>query len=221
MTRCLCVISSKNPTHILSETITNVKLFYQEFDIVVVDSDSTDLSGYRTIPSIMSVEFCKNKNWELGAWHLALTKYHDYDVYMFIQDTLTPNNRVPNLRIDQFTNTDFYSFHFDDQTISTFGYLFENERVNVYKDTRFSFISEMDVHKLILGAAHSSFITNKECALLLILQLEEPYVSKGLLKTKADSWLSERTVGILADKLQFVRIDITHYFTKRHGGRDY
>jgi hypothetical protein len=65
-----------------------------------------------------------------------------------------------------------------------------------------------------------SIITNKKCA-LLILQLEEPYVSKGLLKTKADSWLSERTVGILADKLQFVRINITHYFTKRHGGRDY
>ncbi len=220
MTRCLCVISSKNPTSVLSETILGVKTHYPEFDIVVVDSDSTDLSGYITIPSITSVELCKNKNWELGAWRLALTKYHDYDVYMCIQDTLTPISRVPNLRIDQFTNNDFYSFHFDDQTISTFGHLFENERVNVYKDTKFSFISEMDTHKPILGAAHSSFITNKECA-LLILQLEEPYVSKGLLKTKADSWLSERTVGILADKLQFVRIDITHYFTKSHGGRDY
>jgi hypothetical protein len=74
MPRCLCVISSKNPSHILLNNITNLKIFYPEFDIVVIDSDSSVLTHYDLLPPDVKVEYCKNKNWELGAWYYAFKK---------------------------------------------------------------------------------------------------------------------------------------------------
>ena len=50
---------------------------------------------------------------------------------------------------------------------------------------------------LITGAAHSSFIANANITKKYYnLKI---YIEKELIKTKIDSWLSERTVGILAD----------------------
>ena len=69
----------------------------------------------------------------------------------------------------------------------------------VYKDTELNFISEMSENTLITGAAHSSFIANSNIT-KKILQLEKIYIDKKLIKTKIDSWLSERTVGIMADR---------------------
>lgn len=216
MTRCLCVISSKNPTYVLSETILGVKKHYPEFDIVVVDSDSTDLSGYRTIPSIMSVEFCKNKNWELGAWHYAFSKFGDYDIYMFIQDTLTPIRRIPGFDVVNFPPTVFYSCHYN--ALVSYGGYFDN-LMNVYKNTNLSFISELSPRSPMLGAAHSSFIANKAVT-TRVLKLEDAYIEKKLPKTKIDSWLSERTVGIMADRIGTQRVDVWNCFQKTNGRRD-
>jgi hypothetical protein len=216
MTRCLCVISSKNPTSVLSETILGVKTHYPEFDIVVVDSDSTDFSGYKRIPQIMSVECCKNKNWELGAWHYALSKFDDYDIYMFIQDTLTPIRRIPGFDVVNFPPTLFYSCHYN-ALVSDGGY-FDN-LVNVYANTNLSFISDLPPNAPMLGAAHSSFITCRQVA-KQILKLEDAYIEKKLLKTKIDSWLSERTVGIMADRIGTQRIDVCNHFQKTNGRRD-
>lgn len=216
MPSCLCVISSKNPTIVLSRTILGVKTHYPEFDIIVVDSDSTDLSGYGTIPSITSVELCKNKNWELGAWHYAFSKFDDYDIYMFIQDTLTPIRRIPEFNVENFPPTAFYSCHYN-ALVSDGGY-FDN-LVNVYKSTNLSFISELSPRSPMLGAAHSSFIANKYVT-ARVLKLEDAYIEKKLLKTKIDSWLSERTVGIMADRIGTQRVDVGNCFQKTNGRRD-
>lgn len=77
----------------------------------------------------------------------------------------------------------------------------------------------MDPETLITGGAHTFFIINKE-DVNNILQLEDAYKIKNITKSKIDSWLSERTVGILADK-QPKRINITPYFTKINCHRDY
>jgi len=217
--RKICVISTKNPTHILLDTITNVKKYYPNFDIVVIDSDSDNFDMFKNIPGDVKVEYIKNKNWELGAWFYAYNKYNKYDIYMFIQDTLTPVKTIP-LDYENIINSDyFYSFHYStrlkdggDATIML------GKLRNVYNNTKLQFIADMDGNTQITGAAHSSFITNSKNT-KIILELEDIYMMKKLKKNKEDAGLSERTVGIMADKHRFRRIDMTGYFKKNHGGR--
>jgi hypothetical protein len=216
MVHCLCTISSKNPNPILIETVKNVKLFYPEFDIVVVDSDSSDFTQYSFLPNDVIVEYCKNKNWELGAWYYAFNKYNYYDIYMFIQDGLLPLSRIHGLDTDNYEKHTLYSFHFTEQ-LSAFG--FYDDYVNIYKDSSIDFISEFHPDHRILGTAHSSFISDKDNVSKL-LKLEEPYLEKNTVKTKLDSWLSERCIGIIADKHKNKRIDITQYFKKHNFNRD-
>jgi len=216
MTRCLCVISSKNPSPILIETVNNVNLFYQEFDIVVVDSDSSDFTQYSFLPEDVIVEYCKNNNWELGAWYYAFNKYNDYDVYMFIQDGLLPLCRIPGLDTDNYEKNTLYSFHFN-EPLSAYG--FYDHYVNIYKNSSLHFISKLDPNTPIVGTAHTSFITDKDNACKL-LKLEEPYLEKNIVKTKLNSWLSERCCGLIADIHKNKRIDITQYFKKHNFNRD-
>jgi hypothetical protein len=216
MVRFLCTISSKNPSPILIETVKNIKLFYPEFDIVVVDSDSIDFTSYGLLPKDVKVEYCKNKNWELGAWYYAFKKYSDYDIYMFIQDGLVPLCRIPGLDTDNYEENTLYSFHYE--ALLWHGGYFE-DLVNIYRDSSLHFISELDQNTPILGTAHSSFITDKE-NVYTILKLEEAYLSKNIEKTKIHSWLSERCGGLIADINKNKRIDITPYFQKYSLGRD-
>lgn len=216
MKAALCVISTKNPTRVLLEAVEKVKLFYPEFDLVIVDSDSTDLTHFELVPEDVKVEFCKNKNWELGAWCYAFRKYDQYEVYMFIQDTLIPKQRIPNLNIHEMGKDVLYSFHFH-EIVST--YAFFEELKPLYKDTPLSFISEMDPATRIVGTAHTSFLTRKE-NVNTILQLEDVYAERGAPKNKKDSWMTERTGGIMADRHGNVRIDVTSFFQKIYGGRD-
>ena len=217
MTRCLCVISSKNPTQILIDNITNLRIFYPEFDIVVIDSDSSNFTYYELLPSDIKVEYCKNKNWELGAWYYAFKKYTDYDIYMFIQDGLVPLFRIPAFDTDNYEKGTLYSFHYN-ALLWHGGYY--NELITIYRDSSLHFISELDPRMPILGTAHTSFITNKE-NVYNILQLEEAYISKKIEKTKIHSCLSERCGGLIADIHKNKRIDITSYFHKYSLGRDY
>jgi hypothetical protein len=204
----LAVICSYNPTQSLIETVNAVKLFYEEFDIVIIDSDSVNTQIYDLLPKDCIVEYCKNKNYELGAWRYALAKYNDYNVYMFIQDTLTPNCRIPNFDKTNYTNGTIYSCHYC-AYLHDGGYF--NELCTVYNNSDLHFISQLDPYMIITGAAHSSFIINKD-DVNYILQLENAYVDKKLVKSKIDAWLSERTCGIMADK--FTRINMIDYFTK-------
>ena len=79
----VCIISTKNPTQDLIDTIYNIKLYYDEFDIIIIDSNSTRKRLFKLVPSDCIIDYCKNKNWELGAWTYAFNKYNHYKVYMF------------------------------------------------------------------------------------------------------------------------------------------
>jgi hypothetical protein len=194
-----------------------IKLYYQDFDIVVVDSDSTNFTTFKDIDPEVKIEYAKNKNWELGAWCYAFQKYSDYKVYMFIQDSLTPNCRIPKFDPINFVNGTLFSFHYE-AALHDGGYF--DELVNVYANTQLSFISKLSPLTRITGTAHSSFITNNE-NVRTILQLEDAYVAKNIQKTKIHSWLCERTGGIVAEKAGNVRIDVTRYFDKVNLCRDY
>ena len=213
----LCIISTKNPNNILINTISKVKEYYSDFDIIIIDSDSDNMETFKKIPSDVKIELIKNKNWELGAWYYAFNKYNNYDIYMFIQDSIFPI--IPfKLEYDNIVNRNYlYSFHYKAE-LKTGGYL--QDLRDVYKDTELNFISEMSENTPITGAAHSSFIANSNIT-LKILQLEKIYIDKKLIKTKIDSWLSERTVGIMADKYSKKRINLAKYFKKIHLKREY
>jgi len=217
MTRCLCVISSKNPTYVLIKTVNNIKLFYPEFDIVVVDSDSSDFTYYSILPKDVKVEYCKNKNWELGAWCYAFNKYTDYDIYMFIQDSLIPLCRIPGFDTEHYEKNTFYSLHYE-ALLWHGGYY--DDLIDIYKNSSLHFISELGPNHPIVGTAHSSFITDRENA-AKILKLEEPYIEKHIVKTKMHSCIVERTGGLIAEMNNNTRIDIMPYFEKCHLGRDY
>jgi hypothetical protein len=210
----LAVVSSFNPSTTLLSTVTKLQEYYSEFDIVIVDSDSEDFSVYGLLPPKCKVDYVKNKNYELGAWTYAFKTYPNYDVYMFIQDTLTPNCRIPHFDKNEYDNGTIYTFHFH-QPLNAFGFF--NESADVYRDSNLHFISKLDPSMPITGGAHTSFITNKE-HVPTILQLEDAYIHKNVKKTKIDSLLSERTLGIMADTLP-KRINIWDYFTKTHGNR--
>tara|TARA_Y100000816_G_C26055090_1_gene553583 strand:- start:80 stop:688 length:609 start_codon:yes stop_codon:yes gene_type:complete len=201
----------------LIDTVSKVKEYYSDFDIVIIDSDSDNMEIFKELPSDITIEFIKNKNWELGAWYHAFNRYYYYDIYMFIQDSLLPTKSFP-FEYDNIIHEDYlYSFHYKVQ-LKAGGHL--QKLRDVYQDTELNYISEMCENTLITGAAHSSFIANANMT-KKILQLEKIYIEKELIKTKIDSWLSERTVGILADNYSKKRINITNHFKKFSLRRDY
>ena len=217
----LAVISTKNPNTVLLETIDGLKKYYPEFDIVVVDSDSDNKQGFEMVPSDVIIEYAQNKNWELGAWVYAYNKYNDYQVYMFIQDSLIPTNRILNLDTHDFIDGTLYSFEYRAKIVDG-GYL--DELYNVYKDTNLHFLYGIDPNTENLGTAQTSFITNNT-NVRTKLQMEDAYIEKKITKTKVHSFLSERTGGLLADIASNVRINIGpdtgRYFLKKCLGRDY
>jgi hypothetical protein len=215
----LTVICSKNPTETLIENIDNLILYYPDFDIVIIDGDSKDKSIYSKINKKCIVEYTTNNNYELGAWKYAFNKYN-YKNYMFIQDTLIPTERIPNLEKNIEKNI-IYTFDFEQKIndITIYHDIEEYEYMdilNIYKNTQFDFLSNLDLNQKINVAAHSSFIANKKISEYM-LHLEDPYIKNNISKTKTDSILAERTCGIIANK--FERIDANPYFKKIHGNR--
>ena len=213
----LCVISTKNPTEVLLNSINGIKRFYPEFDIVVVDSDSTNMDGFKLLPPDVTVEFIKNRNWELGAWTYAYNKYNNYKIYMFLQDGLEPIDRIIGFDTNTFEDGTMYSFHYTARIVDG-GHL--DELYNVYKDTNLHFLYGIDPNTQITGTAHTSFITNNT-NVRTMLQMEDAYIAKNIKKTKVHSCLSERTGGLLVDLAGNKRIDIMHLFKKTSLYRDY
>jgi len=213
----LCVISTKNPTTVLLETISAVQKYYPEFDIVVVDSDSTQKEMFIHVPSDVIIEYAENKNWEFGAWKFAFQKYNHYKVYMFIQDSLTPISRISSLDRYYFPYGTFYSYHYN----TTFQKGEQLDKIiNIYEHTHLHFLSELDPSTPIIVMSHNSFITN-HANVPNILQLDDPYLQKKIIKTKIHSMLNERIGGILANVYKNHIIDFSFHFKKINLHRDY
>ena len=215
------IISTKNPTEILLRSVLKYKELYKDFDIIIIDSNSTEIEIFKKLPSDVIIDYAKNNNYVLGAWKYAINKY-DYDLYLFVQDTLIPLERINGIDIIK----DFSNIIYDFPYYVKIGYtnkemnLKDLERLrDTYRNTKFSFISNIPEDTIIYQGAHTSFLANREIA-KKIIELEDVYDKKGIKKEKIDCNFSERTIGILADYLGLNRLTMTSYFYKINGGRN-
>lgn len=218
--RKVIIISTKNPTEILLENIKRYKEFYKDFDIIIIDSKSTNKEIFSQISQDIKIDYAENENYVLGAWKYAIDKY-DYDLYLFVQDTLVPLKRIEGIDIIK----DFSNIIYDIPYYAPIGYsnndmnLKDLERMReTYRNTKFSFISDIKEDMIICGGAHTSFLANKENS-KKIIELEDVYQEKQIKKEKIDCNFSERTIGIMADYLRLNRLIMTYYFHKINGGR--
>ena len=221
----LCVISTKNPTDVLIKTINNVEKYYPDFDIVVIDSDSDNFNFFAQVPLHVKVHYIKNHNWELGAWYFAYNTYSTYDVYMFIQDSFTPIASYP-LDYENIVNNDyFYSLMW--KTRLNRSLIIDSKKIknailsrltNVYESTILDHVYNPSA--ICTTAVHSSFICNSKLA-CKVIKLEQVYIDKNIRKSKIDSHLSERIIGIVANEYAKERICVKGYFEKVHLKRDY
>lgn len=92
------VISSKSPNPYLYRCIANLYNIQirpdpdpsNQYKIVVVDSDSDDITNYNIVQyDFPEVEICfvQNRHYEYGAWKYAYELYPNQDIYFCIQDT--------------------------------------------------------------------------------------------------------------------------------------
>jgi len=218
--RKVIIISTKNPTEILLENIKRYREFYKDFDIIIIDSKSTNKEIFYQISQDVKIDYAENENYVLGAWKYAINKY-DYDLYLFVQDTLVPLYRIEGIDIIK----DFTNIIYDIPYYAPLGYSNNNmnlkdlERLReTYRNTKFSFISDIKEDMIICGGAHTSFLANKENS-KKIIELEDVYKERQIKKEKIDCNFSERTIGIMADYLRLNRLIMTYYFHKINGGR--
>jgi hypothetical protein len=214
------IISTKNPTQLLLEVIKRYKEFYKDFKIIIIDSNSDNTEIFNYIPNDVIIDYANNNNFVLGAWKYAINKYN-YDLYLFVQDSLIPLKRIEGINLIK----DFSNIIYDMPYYAKIGYtnndmnLKDLERLReTYRNTKFSFISNIPEETIITGGAHTSFLANKENS-KKIIELEDVYEEKGIKKEKIDCNFSERTIGIMADYLKLNRLIMSNYFHKINGGR--
>jgi Zn-dependent M32 family carboxypeptidase len=218
--RKVVIISTKNPTQILLECIRRYKIFYKDFDIIIIDSNSTDIEIFNEIPKDVIIDYAKNNNYVSGAWKYAINKY-DYDLYLFVQDSLIPLARIEGIDIIRDFSNIIYDIPYTAEigkTNNDINYEDLERLRNTYRDTKFDFISKIPAETYIKRMVHTSFLANKENSKKLI-ELEDVYKRKGIIKEKIDCNFSERTFGILADYLKLDRLIMTTHFHKINGGR--
>jgi hypothetical protein len=213
----LAVISTKNPTIKLLETITNVQIYYPEFDIVVIDSDSTETDYFSKVPKEVTICLTKNKNYELGAWIYAYNTFNTYDIYMCIQDTYMPIKRMLNIDYIQSCDLCLHTSQGLRNLNSIDHYLLKRFH-DVYNGS--SLYKEMCFAKDTTPCSfHTSLITTNS-TMKDILQLEQIYIDRFIKKEKVDSLLSEITIGWLGLKRNKRIISMNAYFHKVHGNRN-
>jgi len=218
--RKVIIISTKNPTELLLENIRRYKEFYKDFEIIIIDSNSTILEIFDRLPRDIIIDYAKNENYVLGAWKYAIEKY-DYDLYLFVQDTLVPLRRIEGIDIiKDFSNIIYDIPYYTKLGLTKTEMNYEDlERLReTYRNTKFSFISNIPTEAIILCGAHTSFLANKENS-KKIIELEDVYKEKQIKKEKIDCNFTERTLGIMADYLGLNRMIMTRYFHKVNGGR--
>ena len=89
----LFVILTRNSDYV-SKCVESIRSIYQD-DIVIVDSDSSDLSYIDAIKnSVTSVDLIKNKNYMDGAIWYVYKNYPDYTHYSFFQDSTELINNI-------------------------------------------------------------------------------------------------------------------------------
>jgi glycosyltransferase involved in cell wall biosynthesis len=213
----IAIISTKNPTDTILLTIENLKKFYSDFEIVVIDSDSDNLQTLSKIPKDVTVHFIKNKNYELGAWYYAYETYPNYNFYLCIQDTLIPTKRIPSF--DEKNLGVCYCIAWTKKIkLDSVNHGWFKRLHEIYENTNLYKYLNKSVEDITYGALHSSFLTDNNI-MKNILQLEEVYKQNLIVKTKYDSCMSERSIAWIANEYADKLCDVTNYFRKVHGRR--
>ncbi len=101
MMRILIVIVNYNGISLLKKNLTSVvNTQYKDFDIVVVDNASTDLSVQyleKEFPSVKIVQSSNNLGFGRGN-NLGVSKYPEYDAYLFLNnDVSVPSDSLKKL----------------------------------------------------------------------------------------------------------------------------
>jgi hypothetical protein len=115
------VISSKSPNPFIYRCIANLYNIQirpdpdpsNQYKIVVVDSDSDDVTNYNIVKyDFPEIEICfvQNRNYEYGAWKYAYELYPQEDIYFCIQDT---NLLQHSIDLSLVNSKRVYTFHVD------------------------------------------------------------------------------------------------------------
>lgn len=214
--KVLFIISSKNPTNCLLNTIRSIydiQLSNENSDnikICIVDSDSSDFSIYEkvaiTYPDI-ELYFIKNKNYEYGAWKYAYIKNPNYDKYFCIQDTIYILNKLDinlvndNVALTIHDNSGFFS-HVQ----------IKNHSKKLLENTNLDYEDIIDTKFKL--ATHCFFVVNNNVMKNIFKTLINPPFNKD------GSCSYERIFGIYFIKKNIKTIDIGEYIRKTHGKRN-
>ena len=209
----LIIISSKSPNPFLYNCIDNLYKIQirnnPNYKICVIDSDSDDFTNYNKIrkefPAV-ELHFIKNKNYEVGAWKYAYSKYPNYDTYFCIQDSNIVNSYLDTSIVN---NQNVYTYHHNS------GY---NSHLN---------IKQMGMNLLnYTGLDYTSIInTNFTLAQHLIVVVDNSTM-KDLLNTfkelpidKNGNCCYERNIGIYFIVKKIKTHDLSKKIKKISGGR--
>ena len=211
--KILIVISSKSPNPFLYNCIENLYKIQiknnPNYKICVIDSDSNDFTNYnkirREFPEV-ELHFIKNKNYEVGAWKYAYSKYPNYDKYFCIQDSNIVNSYIDTSIVD---NKNAYTCH-------------HNSGYNSHLT-----IKQMGIELLnYTGLDYTSIInTNFTLAQHLIVVVDNS-IMKDLLNTfkelpidKNGGCCYERNIGIYFIVKKIKTHDLSEKIKKISGGR--
>lgn len=129
MNKILFVICCKDSNYIF-DCIESINSFYlNSADIVIVDSCSNDKSYFDLLNKYKNIfieDIC-NKNYEYGSILHAFKKYNQYDIYIFIQDSLRIKSKISEIKL--INNNEVYIFGDDARTT---GWILDPEAKNYF-----------------------------------------------------------------------------------------
>lgn len=210
----LIVISSKSPNPYLYECID--KLYKIQIKnkirekICIIDSDSDDLTNYIKIKNafpFVEIYFIKNKNYEYGAWKYAYSIYPNYDIYIFLQDSIIINKKIPFNIIDDYNAYIFHNYEGYESHLSI-----KEAGINNIKNSGLNYANTVD--KFFCVAQHNSFIVNNYMVKDIFETLQIPPINKD------GSCFYERNFGLYFILKNIKTHDLYNYFNKYHGNRN-
>ena len=202
----LCIISTRNPTKILLDCISQVEMLFDTFDIVVVDSNSDN----RTILNELNYPIISgNSNYEFGAYKLGYESNKSYKNYMCIQDSFIPIKKIDSLNeiSDQISMVNKYEIGFSTHT----------GIINCAKDL----VDKTTYSELFSKICNTKFMIDLNCSFIVSNNTIKNIIDTlpNLPINKDGSCSYERIFGIFFLYHNHEIIDINGYFQKIQLGR--
>ena len=211
--KTLITICSRAPNPFLYNCISQLyKVQIQtdpNYTICVVDSDSSDLTHYDLVKGdfpAVEIHFCKNRNYEYGAWKYALSTYPDYDTYFCIQDTIIIQHKLDLSIVNGLTAYTFHNYSGFTSHVSL-----KPHALNYLKDSGVEYASLFD--KTFTLAQHSMFIVTNSVIKDIFRTYTVPAIDKD------GSCCYERLFGLYFLHNKINTIDCSMAMTKYNGRR--